>query len=389
MNKTNDIVITVGTVAGSVLSLISGIRERVHCRVFALCSDMKTMNVIQASKFVTKAVLINGSSEFDYIQSIKRWYDQQVFHTKPVLYFTNDTSCYYVDNHRAWFEERFKLCLPSSKIIKHFTEKGLAEVKALEAGLNVPRSQVLLSKEDADIVVNEFSFPVIIKPRATYLENTVKFKTKILENPDEFLNFLDKVLTDNNTFLCQEFIKGGPESSFYYLFYRSEKGEIYENMGRKTLQAPPSGGIMAKGVVEYNAQLAKICQRFLNKIDYHGIGGIEFKYSNGKFYFIEMSVRLEGFFKIAEISRTPLSVISYLSITKQKSKLTTERLIQRNGYVYCDVLLTLKTRMKSKQYIMAIREFLSGIFFRKVKFNVFNLKDRKPFYVLLKNVVQR
>ena len=81
-------------------------------------------------------------------------------------------------------------------------------------------------------------------------------------------------------------------------------------MGVKTLQSPPGNGIMAIGETQENPELMRICRDFLSRIDYKGIGGLEFKYFNGKYYFIEMSIRIDGFISISD-SFLPLSLIAY------------------------------------------------------------------------------
>src|SRR5690606_6357844 len=126
----------------------------------------------------------------------------------------------------------------------------------------------------------------------------IEFKIKVIKDKQEFIAFSEDCLRNGATLLCQEFVPGGNDTSYYYIFYRNKDGEIFENMGRKTLQSTSSGGIMVKGVTCYNSELSELCKGFLSSIDYVGIGGVEFKKYNGKYYFIEMSVRLEGFFKI-------------------------------------------------------------------------------------------
>jgi len=178
--------------------------------------------------------------------------------------------------------------------------------------------------------------------------------------------------------------------SYYYLFYRANDGSIIENIGRKTLQSTPNGGIMAKGIVEYNTELATISRGFLNKIDYKGIGGIEFKKYNEKFYFIEMSTRLEGFFKIAEISNSPLSLLSYYDLShniKKRDALLNSK--QNDGMMYMDFIPTLVTKVKSRKYISFIGDVFNAIFSPKTKLNVFSMSDPKPFFLTLKNLIVR
>lgn len=385
-----DIVIAAGTAVGSVLELARSIKKEVDCKSYVLCTSRKTAEIIQSSKFIDEVIFIDGSTEINYIEAIKSWCQSKEFKTKPILYFTTDTSCFYVDNDREWFEQRFELCLPSSNIIKTYTQKGLAEVNASEAGLAVPKTLIIDDTGDIERVIERFSFPVILKPRATYLKNNIDFKIKVLHNKTELLSFANNLIEKGNTILCQEFIPGGNDSSYYYLFYRTTNGEVFTNIGRKTFQSSKDGGIMAKGLVEYNDEIASLCKNFLNTIDYIGIGGIEFKKYNGIYYFIEMSTRLEGFFKIAEVSNSPLSKISYYDLSNNDLKVSElTNCNQRDGIVYMDFIVTLVTRINSKNLFALISDLFSSVFNSKVKLNIYSKEDLKPFWLVLKRKIIR
>lgn len=385
-----DIVITTGTAIGSALELVRSIKKELDCKAFVLCTDYKTSNVFRSSKYIDEVCHIESNNELEFVGAIKKWYNQNQFINKPILYFTTDTSCFYINNHRAWFEEKFELCLPSSEIIKSYTQKGIAEVKASEAGLTVPKTQIINSEEDIKEVEDKFSFPVILKPRATYLKTNIDFKIKVITNKEEFVSETTNLIKNNNSLLCQEFILGGDESSYYYLFYRGMDGSIHENIGRKTLQSTPNGGTMVKGLVEYNNELSQICHNFLSEIDYTGIGGIEFKKYNDEFYFIEMSTRLEGFFKIAEISNSPLSLLSYYDISnkvEKRNELVDSK--QVDGMVYMDFISTLVTKIKQRKYFSFFKDVGRAMFSTKTKLNIFSTDDPKPFFMTLKNLIVR
>src|SRR5690606_24956765 len=110
------------------------IRSKVNCRVYMICTDATTSKIIGASKYVDEVVFVKHTNILDYINSIKGWYSTVDFVDKPILYFTNDNSCYYIDSYRDWFELNFELCLPSSAIIQTFTQKGLAESRGQDMG---------------------------------------------------------------------------------------------------------------------------------------------------------------------------------------------------------------------------------------------------------------
>lgn len=385
----NDIVITVGSANGSALALIRAIKEEIDCKAYVLCTTKQTAEVIASSKYVDEVYLVASEEEKQYISEIKRWYVTKSFDNKPMLYFTNDVGCYYVDNNRQWFEDNFILCLPSSEIIQTYTQKGLAEKAAEQVGLTVPKTRTIERSTDIDSIVEVFSFPAIIKPLATYLKGGINFKIKVLDNKEEFRFETEQIIADGNSLLCQEFIPGGNDTAWYYLFYRDSEGHIYNSMGKKTLQSSTNGGIMLKGRSEYNEEVSRICKSFLNVIDYKGIGGIEFKYHNGKYYFIEMSTRLEGFYQITENSKMPLSLISYYDLKGDKNKVKEYRYKrQKDGVEYVDFINLLINRIKSRKSLRLFKDISSGLFKTEIYLNYYDKHDRKPLKTSFLNLIR-
>lgn len=385
-----DIIISVGSALGSPLALIRSIKKKVNCRAYILCTHQKSREILAKSKYVDQAILIDGSSENTFITGVKDWYSGQKFNLKPIFYFTYDSACVYVDSHRKWFENKFILCMPSSRIIQSFTEKGVAEKVARDNGLTVPKTRLIESTEDITFVLEKFKLPLIVKPTASNRNSQLGFKVKKVGDRNEFKNIADQIKSDDKTFVAQEYIPGNDEAAWYYIFYRSQKGLLWENMGRKILQAPPGGGIMAKGKVEYNSELSQYCRRFLEEINYCGIGGIEFKKYNDEYYFIEMSVRLEGFHQIEDASDSFISLASYYDLNDQDDELS--QLIEKkqtDGVIYMAFIPTMITRIKTRNIPGFIKDFTAAIFSKRISLNVYSREDSKPFWTTLKRMIIR
>ncbi|WP_180000015.1 hypothetical protein [Acinetobacter sp. YH12239] len=370
------VVIIANTAIGSVLSVAQAICNKINCKVYVICSDKKTSSIFETSKFISEVLYVDAINSQNYLEQIQAWTLTKKFNEKPVLYSSTDTSCYYINKNRSWFEENFILSLPSEEIIYNFTKKGLAEKKAELSGLSVPKTIVIKTEEDIFKVVEEFKFPVILKPRATYLNSNINFKIKVIDDKQDFINFFNEI--HNEGILCQEFIPGGSDESYYYVFYRSKNKKIYENIGRKLLQSTPKGGIMLKGKSEFNEDLSLICEKFLESINYIGIGGIEFKKYGNKFYFIEMSVRLEGFFKIAEISGKSLALISYYDLADEVLRDSANE-IQKDGYIYIDTIPLFVDYLKNRKFASIFLDLMKIFLNSKVFPNTFSKKDFKPF----------
>jgi hypothetical protein len=101
-----------------------------------------------------------------------------------------------------------------------------------------------------------------------------------------------------------------------------------------------------------------------------------------------MSTRLEGFYKIAEISNSPLSLVSYYDLTENKEAL--QKAVsskQMDGFIYMDFITTIATRIKSHKYFKLIGELLTIVFDKKVKLNIYSRFDPKPFWLSLKTLI--
>lgn len=381
-----DVVIFAGSAIGSVLTLAEEIKlsYEVRVTVIGLKSKKRVQTIFKASKFIDQVENFIFTHHEDFINQIKVWANNKEFEEKPIMYFTTDSSCYLVNLYRDWFERNFNLILPSSEIINIYTQKGKAEVDAANKGLICPKSIVIKTEEDAFFVDREFNFPVIIKPTSSYEANKAPFKTKKLDK-DKFLSYQFALLKKGYQVICQEFIPGGDNKAFFYIFHRNEKGFLHYVLGRKVVQNPPQAGIMAKGIVEENQELSNICSTFLNKINYVGIGGIEFKEYNGKYYFIEMSTRLEGFFKIGNIAGVPLGKIAYESINEFNHNQT---YLSRPTAEYTDLFNLIAAFKSEKKYYKLFKELCVILFFKRYTLNIYSKHDRKPFFKLLKSLLK-
>ena len=299
------------------------------------------------SKFVYKEynVTLNDLKQF--------WADffiENHFKEKPILYFAADDACSLVAKDRDFYESHFELCLPSNYIINTFIDKTLAHEEAKRYGLTVPMSLKISSTHDLDDVKQKLKFPIIIKPIDSSIEKSIGFKFQIVDAYEKFYDLANELLNDGKIFLVQEYIPGDDEDYKFYIFFRDSKGNIRECMGEKTIQR---NGIMTVGTTLYDAQLSKISRIFLDIIDYVGIGGIEYKRYDNKYYFIEMSVRTEGFLGISDLAHVSLSEVSYNSITNGEF----EYRVQENGVKYICLKRLISKRIEEMSFFKLLKDF--------------------------------
>ena len=384
----NDILLFSGSVAGSSLSIIRDIKVNFPgIKVYVVCLNEHYSAVFRSSQYVDEAIELSSASDSDLFVQFHDWFKAKCFADKPILYATTDFACQFITDRRGWFSSCFHLTIPSEEIVKVFNQKGTAESYAANNGLKVPLTRVLENANDLDFVCRNFIFPVIIKPVNYHTRDALNFKTRIFRDTLGFSTFFEQSDFLGSQVLCQEYIEGADDQIHYCMFYRGQDGVLYSAFGVKVLQSPPGQGIMAVGRSLYTRELHDVCFEFLNRIDYVGIGGIEFKYKCGEFYFIEMSTRPEGFFLLAAASGIPLPEISYLSASGQMEQ---KAFIQTDGVIYVDIFAFILARLAERKPWRGLFELSALIFNDKVVFNLFYKNDLKPFFIkLLRTFVNR
>lgn len=369
-----DVVIFGGAI-GSVLALSRELYEKFNTRIYVICLNNPNGYFYLASKSIIEVFEVNVIDDQDFFDKIKFWFSKKIFSEKPIVYFASDYACLQVIKYRKWFEDNSVLCLPNNHIVEVFNNKGKAEVVAANSGLLVPKSKILSCEIDVSLVLKDFSFPIIVKPRDSESGKKLNFKVLVFQDKESFLRQMNELLSMGDSLLCQEFIPGGDENSYFYLFYRGTKDVVYDNIGVKTMQSPRGHGIMAKGQLVDNEELQVICREFLSNIDYKGIGGIEFKKYNGKYYFIEMSTRMEGFFLISSKSNVSLGEISY----KDYNHLGLPLVQRVKSVFYVDLHLIVRTYILERKYFTALKEIVMAFSNNKYCINIYSIKDIKPF----------
>ena len=352
-----DIVVLAGTTAWSVLSLCKAATEH-GAKAYCVCVGLSRPMDYSRNKYVTKAYNVHLENLRQFWEDL---FNLHQFQEKPILFAVYDGVCLLVDENRDFYESYFDICLPSSQIVKAFNDKSLAGDVASANGMTVPKTIHIKEASQIDVVCQSFSFPVIVKPTTAKEHGILKFKMKVLENTDEFRCFSNRLLEDQSHFVCQEYIKGEDNKCKFYIFYRNQKGNVVECMGEKTLQ---DDGIMAIGTTEFDEVLAKSCRLFVEKIDYVGIGGIEVKLHNGKYYFIEMSTRTEGFVAISDMAGASLSEAAFLD----KNGMAFPDNRQIDGVRYVAPLLFIHNRIHRKQYFRLFSEVSAIAFDKKAHF---------------------
>ena len=358
-----DIVVLAGSAPHSVLALCK-MGAEMHVKTYVVCID-DGFEYYDAADIVSECQMVKVA-ELDSFWEV--FFRSHEFDEKPVLYPTTDATCLLVNGNRSFYESHFYVCLSSDYIVSSYNDKAIADIAAKRCGLQVPKTEVVKNLYDLEAIRSDFNFPVIAKPQGAVFLEEVGFKFRIYETPEQLMD-AKEVFERGYQLIVQEFIPGEDDDYSFYLFYRGKDGTIHDCMGVKTLQY---NGIMAIGTVKRDDILAGICREFISKIDYIGIGGIEFKRYKGKYYFIEMSTRTEGFLAIALMSGSSLIRASYLDSIEESTKVREAK----EKTVYVDTFFWILKRIREKSYFLWIKELIQFTFSRRTHFAGLYL-DRK------------
>jgi D-aspartate ligase len=160
---------------------------------------------------------------------------------KPVLYITSDLYIEFVLDNRDIIDKYYILNYPSNEVIRMLLNKDKFYNYSLEHNLPVPKTYYIQSKEDVNYKIQNFEFPVILKPNyfnKNWGANDLA-KTYIINNMDELKYIYTMVSKTQSNVLIQDYIPG-PDSNFEYcLIYFNDKSECISSFtGQKIRQWP-------------------------------------------------------------------------------------------------------------------------------------------------------
>lgn len=292
-------VLLAGDALGSVLGMMRSLGQRgVKIHVFA---PPDASQIYAKSRYCTTSIPLPFASDEGVVRELATsWVQKELAGIRPVLFPMNDRMSTYVAQGRIHWDEWFDVVAPRSDLILTLLDKARADELARRVGLNVPRSGFVQLRHELASIVEDLTCPIIIKPTWWLRQGREPFKTKLFANKDELLRLGGELLDGGAVLAVQEYVPGGDESVEVFMFYRSRDGQsLMGCTGRKIRQMPPGAGVMASGQAVLLPDVVESSRTFLETIDYRGLGGIEYKRLDDRIYFIEASVRPEGFHPLA------------------------------------------------------------------------------------------
>lgn len=239
------------------------------------------------------------------------------FDEKPVIIPCDDAEVGVISRNRLRLEDGYHVPLPAPEVIDLMLDKVAFYSYAQDAGLPIPRTAFLRSREDAERAARDLAFPVAVKPPSKagqWARHTTRKAFK-LGSPSELVAFYDDHRTWAEVLIAQEWVEG-PDSELYSCnaYFDATGNPLVTFVARKIRQWPPRVGDSSLGVECRNDRVAEVAVKLFGGVGYHGLAYLEMKRDerSGEYLIMEPNVgRPTGRSAIAEAGGVELLYTLY------------------------------------------------------------------------------
>lgn len=219
---------------------------------------------------------------------------EQITESRPVLIPTSDIYVDFMLRNRERLAQRFRFCIPDTRIAELLLNKALEVECVRRAGIPVPVTLTDLTIP-SDRLLRAIALPLIIKPKTAALEHHLGEKNVIVASPDELQRFLDARRDILPTLLAQEIVPG-PDSDLWVC--NCTFGQQHQLLGAFTFRRlgtmPAHRGSTSYAISERNAEVIALVKRLGAELRYIGPAMVEFKRHarTGEYIYIELNPRI-------------------------------------------------------------------------------------------------
>lgn len=247
---------------------------------------------VSKSKYVTEIWKVSKSGR-DIIDILVSNFENEEH--KPIIIPTSDSIMETIDSNLDLLKHKY--ILPNAdniegRVTRLMNKKVMNDI-ASESGLIIPKSwEIELEGNETDIS-EETIYPCIVKPLSSI--DGKKEDIVICQNELELKKNLSILKQDYDRVLIQEYIDGSDSKMIEIIGCVTINGKeiILPAIIEKTREYPLMAGSTSYALATRNSKYIDNngIERFIKKLNYVGIFDLEFKYANGKTYFIEINFR--------------------------------------------------------------------------------------------------
>jgi predicted ATP-grasp superfamily ATP-dependent carboligase len=253
-----------------------------------------------------------GESLIETLESLARRLEH-----KAVLFPCSDLSVLAVSRHRDRLGNGYHVVLPPKDVVETLLDKVRFFEFAEAAGLPIPGTVLLRSRDDAVRAAERLAFPCVLKPpvKTPAWQSRTNAKGFVVADAAELLSTYDRCGAWSEILLAQEFI-GGPISNQYTcnLYFDAASRPLVTFVTRKLRQWPPVTGTGCLAEECRNDAVAAESLRLFGAVPYRGLAYVEMKQEvdTGRLLIIEPNIgRPTGRSATAEASGVELLYTMY------------------------------------------------------------------------------
>lgn len=310
---------------------------------------------------------------------------------QPVLIPSADPYVEFVDEHLMTLRKYFLIPQTQQGLYTEVMNKETLHSLAAKHGVLVPET-VRVDEENFIQKVEEIiKYPCLVKPTdsASFVS---KFRKKMFKvyNRDELESSIKAAKNANLEVIIQRIIPGFDDHMYTFDAYLNQDSKVtHWATCQKYRQYPINFGASVYTTQKYVPELYEIGSKFLESIKWKGFAEIEFKKDaeSGKFYLIEVNVRITNFNNLLYKIGLNIPYITYKELTGEPIKpyAVTHDTNLVFWYAFED-LLAVRNYIKTGQ--LSFSQVLKSYFKHKA-YAIWDWKDPMPWFAFSNKLLGR
>jgi predicted ATP-grasp superfamily ATP-dependent carboligase/protein-tyrosine-phosphatase len=287
---------------------------------------------------------------------------------------TNDQTIIPLQMNRKDLEPFGRIYLLDDSVFETVFNKTLANDLARSLNINLARELKVSSIDDMERILSTFSFPIVLKPEASFKENDLKNRSyvRIAQNKEELESYLVSLLSRGKV-LAQEFFFGkgvGVE-------ILAKNGSVLSAFSHERAHEPIWGGASSyRKSIPIDPELLKASQKIIKALAYSGVAMLEYKVNpeNGRWIFMEINGRFWGSLPLSVSAGIDFPYYLYQMLTKGKDTFN----VQYRNEIYCrntwQDIGWMKKNIKADKKNVKLLTISAKVYFKEL-LNIFKLKE--------------
>ncbi|SDN54817.1 PIG-L family deacetylase [Geodermatophilus sp. DSM 45219] len=209
------------------------------------------------------------------------------------LFYQSDDDLLFVSRHRDELSPALRFVVPDADLVEKLVDKAAFQELAEQAGLPVPRGQVLdLARPVLD---DRLTFPLVVKPlrREPCWDVRTAAKAAVVGDRGELDALVDELAAHHAQLILQQPVPGPETRMESHHVYVDSSGQVAaEFTGRKVRTHPMAMGHSTAVVTSDAPDVARLGREIVAALDLRGVAKLDFKRdADGRLWLLEVNPR--------------------------------------------------------------------------------------------------